>query len=326
MNEKSYKYGDFMKRRIKLVLFAFILLSLFPIYQLFQIYQSSQSFSAQAEAEEYRYRLVLISPYLGDAYWNQVITGVESAAVQAKVSLDIKGTNLPDNEELQKAMNMAISSKVDGILLLGIDDASFKETIQKATVQGIPVVTIMADLPDSLRKSYIGSNHYETGLELGNYLKKTLSVNETIGIIKGNMVTSIENERMKGLMDSLKASSIKLAETDMQHPEDQTNELLNQYPSMKVLIGTGVDDGDIIVRTIEARSALSGFKVYTFDNTQETMNLLRSGKIEGTISHSHALMGEKGVETIVKWLEKKDLPLPVTTYTKTGVMTEGSRP
>lgn len=129
-------------------------------------------------------------------------------------------------------------------------------------------------------------------------------------MIKGNMVTSIENERMKGLTDSLKGSSIKLAETNKQHPEDQTNELLNQYPSMKALIGTGVDDGDIIVRTIEARSALSGFKVYTFDNTQETMNLLRSGKIEGTISHSHALMGEKGVRTIVKWLERRTCLCP----------------
>lgn len=315
-----------MKRRLKLALFVFLLISIFPLYQLFQIYQSSQSFSAQADAEEYRYRLVLISPYLGDAYWNQVIKGVEAAARKLQVSLDIKGTNLPDNEELQKAMNMAISSQVDGIMLLGIDDPSFSEMIQKSTMKGIPVVTIMADLPGSLRKSFIGSNHYETGLELGNYIKKAVKNNETIGIIKGNNVTSIETQRIKGLKDSLKASSIKLVETDRQHAEEQTNDLLNLYPSMKMLIGTGIDDGDLIVRTIESRSALSGYEIYTFDDTQETMNLLRSGKIAGTIHHSHSLMGVKSVETIVKWLEKEDLPLPVSTYTETNVITEGSRP
>ncbi|MFY0761387.1 substrate-binding domain-containing protein [Metabacillus dongyingensis] len=314
-----------MKRRFKLAIIIFLFASIYPLYQLFQIYQSSQSFSAQAEAKEYRYRLVLISPYLGDSYWNQTIEGVEKAAAESNVSLDIKGTNLPDNEELIKAMNMAISSKVDGIMLLGIDDPSFSEIIQKATMKGIPVITIMADLPGSLRKAFIGSNHYETGLELGNYLKKNIKDGETIGIVKGNKVSSIEELRLKGLRDSTQTSKIKLVKTEKQHAEEQTNELLNQYPTMKVLIGTGIDDGDLIVRTIESRSTLGSYKIFTFDDTRESINLLRSGKIAGTIHHGHSQMGQKSVETIVKWLEKKDLPLPVSTYVETKVITDGEK-
>lgn len=314
-----------MKTRYKLMILIFLITSVYPLYHLFQIYQSTQSFSSQADAKEYRYRLVLISPYLGDSYWNKTIEGVEKAAANFHLSLDIKGTNLPDNEELIKAMNMAISSKVDGILLLGIDDDAFLETIQKATMKGIPVVTIMADLPESFRKAFIGSNHYETGLELGNLLKKQLNDGETIGVVKGNKVTSIEELRLKGLKDSTRYSAIKLVETTLNHAEEQTNELLNLYPNMKVIIGTGIDDGDLIVRAIESRSTLDSYQIYTFDDTQETMELLRSGKIDGTVRHGHQEMGKKSVETIVNWLEKKDLPLPVNTYVETKVITHNEK-
>jgi ribose transport system substrate-binding protein len=80
------------------------------------------------------------------------------------------GQNLSTSYSKADRMNIAISSKVDGIILEGDDSKETAELIDKATANGIPVVTVLSDCQTSSRKSFVGLNNFSLGSEYGEEL------------------------------------------------------------------------------------------------------------------------------------------------------------
>lgn len=80
------------------------------------------------------------------------------------------GQGLSTSYSKADRINIAISSKVDGIIIEGDDSEETKNLINKATRKGIPVVTVLSDSAGSSRKSFVGLNNYSLGTEYGNEL------------------------------------------------------------------------------------------------------------------------------------------------------------
>ncbi|MBR3142364.1 MAG: substrate-binding domain-containing protein [Clostridiales bacterium] len=95
---------------------------------------------------------------------------ISDYAVENGCYVEMTGQNLSTSYSKADRMNIAISSKVDGIILEGDDSEETADLIDKATKNGIPVVTVLADCVGSSRKSYIGLNNYSLGTEYGDAL------------------------------------------------------------------------------------------------------------------------------------------------------------
>ena len=91
-------------------------------------------------------------------------------AVENDCYVEMTGQNLSTSYSKADRMNIAISSKVDGIILEGDDSQETIELINKATENGIPVVTVLSDCQASSRKSFVGLNNFSLGSEYGEEL------------------------------------------------------------------------------------------------------------------------------------------------------------
>ncbi len=95
---------------------------------------------------------------------------ISEYAVQNNCFVEMTGQGLSTSYSKADRINIAISSKVDGIIIEGDDSEETKNLINKATRKGIPVVTVLSDSAGSSRKSFVGLNNYSLGTEYGNEL------------------------------------------------------------------------------------------------------------------------------------------------------------
>ena len=101
---------------------------------------------------------------------NRIYKEIAEYAVENDCYVEMTGQNLSTSYSKADRMNIAICSKVDGIILEGDDSKETAELIDKATANGIPVVTVLSDCQTSSRKSFVGLNNFSLGSEYGEEL------------------------------------------------------------------------------------------------------------------------------------------------------------
>ncbi len=101
---------------------------------------------------------------------NRIYKEISEYAVEHDCYVEMTGQNLSSSYSKADRMNIAISSKVDGIILEGDDSEETARLVDKATANGIPVVTVLTDCQTSSRKSFVGLNNYSLGSEYGDQL------------------------------------------------------------------------------------------------------------------------------------------------------------
>lgn len=101
---------------------------------------------------------------------NRIYREISEYAAEKECYVEMTGQNLSASYSKADRLNIAISSKVDGIILEGDDSEETAMLIDKATANGIPVVTVLSDCEGSARKSFVGLNNYSLGSEYGSEL------------------------------------------------------------------------------------------------------------------------------------------------------------
>ena len=80
------------------------------------------------------------------------------------------GSGLAANYSKQDLFNIAIYSNVDGIIVQGDGTKETDALIAKADKAGIPVVTVLTDNNNSVRKSFVGMNDFSVGTDYGTQI------------------------------------------------------------------------------------------------------------------------------------------------------------
>ncbi len=282
------------------------------------------------DSDEY---FVLISANLQVPYWKVAGTGFSNAASQMKVRSDFMGPQTYDPKAERDAVDQAVQKKATGILLAVTDAALLKDSIDKAVVAGVPVITIDSDAPSSKRLFFIGTNNYQAGFTGGLRLAEELKG-------KGNVVffsmpdQSNLQERLRGYKEALaKTPGIKISRV-----VDIQGDPRIAFDTATQIIGKERDKVDAFV-CLEAQSGkevagvldsyhVTGKVVIAMDTDQETLDWIKKGVIAATIAqkpYTMAFVGMAMLDTLyhhkppsldTDW--SKDSFAPIPSFVDTG--------
>jgi ribose transport system substrate-binding protein len=298
---------------------VFLYLTLSTAYTVFS---SNLSAPTVTEAHRDQYRLVLISQELDSPFWTEVEYGAFEAAGRYGVSLEAWGTFGLNERDFLNHIEIAIASDVDGIIVQGLDTDEFKNlTKLKATSSGIPIITIANDVPanESLRRTYVGSDHYEAGGMIARQLLSDMGFVGKVNIMVSDRQEDFQRSRLKGILDVL--TNYPTIETEIMSSGDSrakvvqvTNQVLNRDPSTKAYIAVSANHASVIIQEIKKRSRVKDYYIYSFDDSPDTLSLLEEGSIDALIAQSPADMGEESVRLMIQWLDGINLPLDLDGY------------
>ncbi|MBQ2183162.1 MAG: substrate-binding domain-containing protein, partial [Lachnospiraceae bacterium] len=105
-------------------------------------------------------------------FWESVYKGAYEEGIKKGVCVEMMGENLSEDYSDTELMEIAIASKVDGIIVYADDSAEMRDLINEAVNEGIPVVTVYGDSANSLRCCYVGVGSYNLGREYGRQIVK----------------------------------------------------------------------------------------------------------------------------------------------------------
>lgn len=162
-----------MKNRVRLeriIVIAGILVVLFLTLVTSSYYQNVLKQVGEDGGEygnEYRYHCVMIVEDSDMPFWKDVYESTREAAREHNALVELMGKSLSSTIEMESLMDMAIASRVDGIILEYTGGHKIDERINEADKAGIPVVTVLKDAPDTSRISFVGVNDYQLGRQIG---------------------------------------------------------------------------------------------------------------------------------------------------------------
>ena len=192
------------------------------------------------------------------------------------------------------AFDQAIAMKPAGICVFAWDP-SVAPDIDKATAAGIPVVTILGDLPNTKRIAYVGSDEHLLGYVGGTHLAQAINGQGKVAILTLPGVEMFD-EREAGFRDAFKnypgITVVQRGDTkaDTATAISVAKDILTRYPDLAAFVGTDSTAG-IGAATAVKEAGLSGkVKTVAMDRNSDVLQSIKNGDLTGTVAQDDAAM------------------------------------
>ncbi len=144
-----------------LLTLIFVVVTLIAGALFFRFYKSD--LAKQAESRVYDKYYVMITDNYKSDFWKSVYMGGFEAAPEKNIYVELFGEQFSKDYSVEELMEIAIASKVDGIIVYANETLEMSSLINKAANAGIPVVTLYGYCTRADRLSFVGVGGYSIG-------------------------------------------------------------------------------------------------------------------------------------------------------------------
>jgi simple sugar transport system substrate-binding protein len=166
---------------------------------------SASADSSGVFGDQRKMRFTFVNHVTTNPFFVPTKYGAEDACTLLGCDYQWTGSESSNVNEMVRAFNSAISSKVDGIAVALVDLQAFNAPIKRALDAGIPVVGYNADAPESGRLAYIGQDLFVSGQEMGKRIVELVPEGNVALFIATPGSLNIQ-PRIDGAIDSIKKS------------------------------------------------------------------------------------------------------------------------
>ncbi|MDD6219969.1 MAG: substrate-binding domain-containing protein [Clostridia bacterium] len=287
------------------------------------------TFSACSGASHDKKYIVVIFKSIGSDFWNNVESGVSSAATENNVTVKIQS---PENEEDYIAqnylINMAVEDGADAIVLSAIDYDKSAETVTKAARSGVKIVTIDSDVGSPLVDMFIGTDNVAAGKMTGQAAVNGFSDGEKIyiGLVNYNQGTDNGQRREEGFrqfVSTVKNAEITAAVNVDSNTESATvgaMEMLGENPKINVIVGFNEWTTLGVGNAIKQLGLSEKVRGIGFDTNVVSIGMLETGEMDALIVQNPFAIGYLGVQNAAALADGKKTESVM--YTETTIITK----
>ena len=277
-------------------------------YQLSKITDTST-----VDRNTYKYHYAMISDGIDELFWEAVYQGALEKGKELDVYVEKLGSNLSVKYSLYEQLQIAIASKVDGIIIEPNGDANVNLLIDEANAAGIPVVTVLKDEPLSSRKSFVGISSYDQGQAYGKQVaqvvrngrkKVTVLLNADSQSTSQSIVYSSISEAVEDFNVEVGTASIN-TQNAFSSEEDIRNIIINSDNPPDVLVCMTAVDTLCAYQAIVDYNKAGEIDIIGYYDSEKILNAIEMKNIYSTLVVDTQQMGAYCVEAITEFRETK---------------------
>lgn len=198
-----------------------------------------------------------------------------------------------DMNAVTAAIEQAVAKGAAGIVVVGWEE-SLNGAINKAIAQGVPVVTVDADLPSSDRIAFVGTSNFDAGVEVANWVVKKLGGRGEVAMIGMPTLSNIR-DRMDGIRSVFAGTDIKIVQigdskTDAVGSAQTAAEILMKFPNLDAILGIDSHSGLGIGTAIKEANKVGKVLATGWDRDNSLLELIEEGVVTATVVQRTALM------------------------------------
>ena len=268
-------------------------------------------------------------------YWQEARAGFLDGAKALGVTAEFRGPATYDPYLEIGMFREIVAQHPTGICLSAARPDIFQAEIDKAVAQGIPVICVDADVPDSRRLLYVGTDNFKAGRE---------SLKRMAGLVKSGSIVVLTitgqdnlDHRVAGVADALsnfpglKVTKILDDKGDPRSATDQVSELLKKKEKVDGIICLEATGGSGAAAALHNLNMDGKVPIVAFDNDPQTLDWIDRGAIAATITQKAYVMSYYGlkflddlhhneVQQFKDWRTSLAPPLPSSVDTGTVVV------
>jgi ribose transport system substrate-binding protein len=263
------------------------------------------------EPQDYTYHYVMITEERDSPLWQSIYQYAKTAAAENDAYVEWLGANLSVEYSLPDLMRIAIKSRVDGIILEPNGDPEIVELINEASNQNIPVVTILEDETQSMRKSFIGVNSYDLGQQYGtqvldvmdastkNILVLLSEENDAAG--KYTIYTQIK-EMVAENTPSTQVVTVNAVNINTDSPFDSAEAIRNIFVDSDmipdILVCLSAVDTESAYNTVSDFYLFGDVKIIGYYSTDSIISAVKKNNISAIFKMDAEQLGRNSVEAL----------------------------
>ena len=290
----------------------------------------------EAHPDQTSYMVTFLSGY---SFWTECWRGFQDAAKMLGVEAKYGGTTEYDVNSAVTSLEQVIALKPTGMAVTCMDADAYKDPINNAIESGIPIVTFDSDSPDSNRTTFLGTSNYQAGVTAADYIGEKLGGKGRVACLTRTGQSNI-NERIDGFTTEI---ADKYPDIEMVQVVDAGNDENEAATNLSSLLSTDSDIDYIFAalqqavlgtETALSEAGLTGkIKVVGFDTDSTTLDSIKSGSVEATLSQSpyaegfwsmiyvYMLANQDCIKSTDDWYAKGFPSLPATGDSGCSVVT-----
>jgi ribose transport system substrate-binding protein len=243
----------------------------------------------------------LISANINLPYWQEAEAGLRDAATGLGVKAEMDGPATFSPKEELDAFQKAAALHPAGILVSVTNQELLKPAIDAAVSQGIPVICIDADAPDSHRILFVGTDNFRAGQESGKRMADILRGQGQIVIVTVPGQLNMD-ERVRGVNEALKKyPGIKIVQTiddkgDPRNANDGISALLAKKQKVDGVICLEASGGAGTAEALHRLDLTGKVAIVSLDKDPETLDGIEKGWINATIVQKPYIMAYYGLK------------------------------
>ncbi len=306
----------FLSKNIIIILLLLIIANSSFLY----FYQRDDS----KEPDKPQYHFYFVGQNLVDPFWREILRGAEDAATEFNVVVEHNAPRFNNPQEELRYLDIAITSRVDGIITHANSSIDSTELINKGYSLGIPIVTIENDNKNSNRNSFIGTNSFVLGKEAAQLMVKATGGRANIAIIVSSDVeldTASQNLKINGFLSTIKeypnmqVSQVYTSQMGILSAEEITQTIINTQPEIDAIFTASMVDTLGAAQLIVDRNRISDYTLIGYGDSQNILRYISMGIIYGTVMSDPYQMGYQGIKALINIKENNN----VSTFIDTGV-------
>jgi simple sugar transport system substrate-binding protein len=249
-----------------------------------------------------RWRFVFVNHVTTNSFFTPTQYGAQDACALLNCTFQWTGSQNSVTAEMVNALSQAVSGRADGIAVAVTDRTAFRQPVDRALDQGIPVVSYNADGArgdtGSNRLAYIGQDLYNSGFQLGTRIAQLMpNGGDAVGFIATPGSLNIQ-PRIDGARDAIRQSGKNINFEDVATGAELPRELsvIDAYsqghPNLRGMFavdaGSTENTGKVVAKyNLKQRGVVAG----GFDLNPSTLQSIRAGHLDFTIDQQPYLQG-----------------------------------
>ncbi|MGC1462545.1 MAG: LacI family DNA-binding transcriptional regulator [Terracidiphilus sp.] len=262
-------------------------------------------------------RIAAVFPREIAAFFGPLRAGIQTAADEAigmQLTLDFIDYPRLGSGDIA-ALKRTASKKYDGILFTPGRPSELAGVIRRIVGQGIPMLCVASDAPDSGCISSVMVDAYISGALAAELLSHKLQTPSRVATITGDLATFDHAEKLRGFAASLAVLAPHLtllpAVESHESVEDAYRQSIALLKSKKrpdaIYISTA--NSLPVFRALEELKLLGRVQVIATDLFPELVPLVESGKVLATLYQRPEAQGKTAFETLIAHLSDKSKPV-----------------
>lgn len=244
----------------------------------------------------------------------QIYQYAKAKGDELDICVDMLSLRIDADYSIEELFEIAMESKVDGIIVEAKDAQKMKSLIDEACGKGMDVVTLLSDSPDSMRRSSVQVGAYNLGKTYGQQIvSKELKEGQTIYVVTdASNKDSSQNLVLTGIQDFVygeigQDSGVQIVSYPVDGGDKFVMEemvrsiFLDETVTPDIIICPDDQATEIVYQALVDYNKVGDVRLIGYHDSQTVLSGIRQGVIEATIAVDVRELGEYAVEALSEY-------------------------